>query len=468
MKSSLKGRIVKSSILLVFITLFILDALIIFGFQKYTFRGLESVLRIQIDQTLDTYADYIQEGRLEDLVEDHRILIWDQDKVQVQIINREGDLIYDSIGAINDSVSQYEDVNRALLGEPSIRTGKVDYAQDSVMSVSQPLIDNRGRVVGLIRLTSSLGGINQALGRVVAYLLATTGLVALISVFFSLILARSMTRSIRKITHGAELMVDGYYKTRIEIEKDDELGQLAGALNSLAEEILRKDQIKNDFISSISHELRTPLTSIKGWAVVLKDMVSQEDELVEEGLEIIENESDRLSKMVEDLLNFSRYVSGRITLEKDVFNITETCREIARQMTPRANNEGISFKEDLYAKPVLFSGDQDRIRQLLINLIDNAIKFTEEGGWVLLETEYKGDFFNILVSDNGVGIPEEDLAHVKDKFYKGRHSNSHSGLGLSISDEIAKLHNGRIDIVSQVNVGTTIRVQLPLEKKVEG
>ena len=161
-------------------------------------------------------------------------------------------------------------------------------------------------------------------------------------------------------------------------------------------------------------------------------------------------------------MDFSRYISGRITLKKDRFDITSTCEDVFNQMKPRAMKESIHLINEINEEVVLLTADEDRLRQVLINLIDNAIKFTDADGWVLFEARKNFPNYEMIISDNGVGMDENELALAKEKFYKGKHSNSHSGLGLSIADEIVKLHSGSIQIVSEKSVGTTIRVIIPL------
>src|SRR5699024_3456165 len=231
-------------------------------------------------------------------------------------------------------------------------------------------------------------------------------------------------------------------------------------------EILKREEIKNDFISSISHELRTPLTSIKGWAMTLQSGNIRDDDLTLDGLDIIEKESDRLSYMVEELLDFSRFVSGGIDLEKEVFDMNSVLNMMAKQYMPRAKNEEIDFFVETNHNIDRFLGDENRIKQVLINLLDNAFKFTDKGGKIRLSVNKEENFIILKVSDSGIGIPKEDLPHVKEKFYKGKHSQSQSGIGLSICDEIAKLHDGKLEIESEENKGTIAKVILPIKEEV--
>ena len=293
-------------------------------------------------------------------------------------------------------------------------------------------------------------------------LLIWIGLVVIfISGIVSLFLANSIVKPLQEVTEVAEKMANGQLKVRSNVIIKDEIGKLSDTLNYMAEELIKKEQIKNDFISSVSHELKTPLTSIKGWAITLKSEDLCENEILLDGLNIIEKESDRLTNMVEDLLDFSKFVSGRIKLEKDYFYIKDTIEIIGKQLTPRAINNKIDFKLNLDSKLSTILGDEDRIKQVLINLIDNAFKFTPEGGKVEVNAREEEERLIIKIKDTGYGISEEDLPHILEKFYKGKSSQSHSVIGLSICDEIVKLHNGSMEILSTIDEGTTVIVKLP-------
>lgn len=467
MKHSIRKTLTRNFVALILLTVSLLDLALIFGFREYTYNGVKYYLNQQLNSSIYTYERYFKSSSLDELLAGDYGMLFYQFGGQVQLIDKDAQLVYDSIGAINDPVKDYPDVLQALKGMDGFRIGPVPFSDTKVLSVSRPLYTQDGEVIGVLRYSSSLAPAIHSVWTLSRYLLVLTAFVIVIAVVASRMLSKSITRPIEEIQSTAIQLADGQYKKHIVMKRDDELGQLAQSINTLAAEIVRKEQVKNDFISSISHELRTPLTSIKGWAAVLKDTDPAETDVMSEGFEIIERETDRLSKMVEELLDFSRYISGRITLKKDRFDITSTCEDVFKQMKPRAMKESIHLINEINEEVVLLTADEDRLRQVLINLIDNAIKFTDADGWVLFEARKNFPNYEMIISDNGEGMDENELALAKEKFYKGKHSNSHSGLGLSIADEIVKLHSGSIQIVSEKSVGTTIRVIIPLGSEAE-
>ena len=228
--------------------------------------------------------------------------------------------------------------------------------------------------------------------------------------------------------------------------------------------LVKKEQLKKDFISSISHELRTPLTVIKGWAFTLQPE-AKGNKLLEDGLSIIEKESDRLGNMVTELLDFSELSSGRLIMNKELFDLNELGIFINKQLMPKSSSKKIDMILNYdETKRVMVIADRDRIKQVFINILDNALKFTDEGGVVLTDIKIEDDIAVVEVIDNGCGISEDEISLVTGKFYKGSNSNSHTGLGLSICEEIVKAHNGNLIIRSVLEKGTVVRVELPLEK----
>ena len=271
---------------------------------------------------------------------------------------------------------------------------------------------------------------------------------------------------IKKLTIVAEEMAGGDLGVRSDTNSRDEIGKLAKTLDYMAEEIQKREQLKNEFISSISHELRTPLTAIKGWVITLDDSQTDKDTL-KMGLNIIEKETDRLVNMVEELLDFSRLSSGKMTLNKKEVSIKAISDYIDVYMSARARRENKRLNINLDSENKKIYVDIDRIKQVLINLLDNAFKFTEAEGTISISFTAVEGSLKIVVQDDGSGITKEDLPRVKEKFYKGKNAKSKNGIGLSICDEIVKLHNGEIFIESEEGKGTSVTVILPVIKEEE-
>lgn len=460
-RKSIKSRLVKSFMLIIIITVVIIEIVLINGIKVYYYNNVKSMLDNQIDFSIEYYLRYYSSSSIKDIVIDDIDVFWQHTDAQVQILNSDGKILMDSLGVINKEEDLYPDVKEAMNGNRKTWIGNVDYYDYQVMSMSVP-IKEEDKIVGIIRFITSLKEANELIFAASLLIIGIGITVIFISGTVSIILANSIVRPLKEVTSVAEKMANGQLTIRSKVDLEDEIGKLSDTLNYMAEELIKKEELKNDFISSISHELRTPLTSIKGWAITLKSEDLKNNEIMEDGLDIIEKESDRLTNMVEELLDFSRFVSGRITLEKKEFSIFNTLQLITKQLTPRANFNDIKFKSSIDKSLGTMLGDEDRIKQVLINILDNAFKFTPEGGEVNMRARNVNNNLILEIKDNGPGISEEDLPQVKERFYKGKDSKSNSGLGLSISDEIIKMHEGKMEISSKLNLGTMVRVILPL------
>lgn len=465
MKKSIKTRLVKNFMLIIIITVCILEIVLINGIRRYYYKNVEEILSSQIEFATNFYFRYFSSTSLEDVIIDDIDIFWQHTTAQVQVLTVEGEVLMDSLGINFEDNIISPDIEKAVEQGKGVWIGNVIYDKYPVMAVAMPL-ENQGKIIGVIRFISSLKKTNETIYEINKILIFVGISVIIISGLVSLFLANSIVKPLKEVTQVAEKLADGQFRSRSSVKINDEIGRLSETLNYMADEILRKEQIKNDFISSVSHELRTPLTSIKGWAITLMADENVDKELLKDGLGIIETESDRLSQMVEELLDFSRFTSGRIRLEKEIFDIKQTIEMIGRQLSPRAKNNKINFVINIDENINGLIGDENRIKQVLINILDNAFKFTDEGGTVSLNAKKEIDRIVIEIIDTGVGIPEVDLPNVKEKFYKGKNSKSHSGIGLSIADEIISLHNGTFIIESEEGKGTKAIIILPLEEEI--
>jgi signal transduction histidine kinase len=298
----------------------------------------------------------------------------------------------------------------------------------------------------------------------IIYFFLVIGLViVLVGIIISSIISKTITKPVQHITNISNEMAKGNLSIRAEKHRNDEIGILAESINHMADEIQKNEQLKNEFISSVSHELRTPLTSIKGWSITIKDTPLEDKEDIFLGIDIIIDESERLSSMVEDLLDFSRLNSNRFHLNKKKFDINNLIKKVLYQLSFKAEDKGISFKTKLLDEPCSFFGDKNRIKQVLINIIDNAIKFTQSSGEIVTSIESLEFEISIRVRDSGIGIAEEEIDNIKQKFVKGKNTGDVKGLGLglAISEQIVKGHNGKLSIKSRQNIGTEILIILP-------
>lgn len=459
---SIKKSLSFNFMILIFITVVIFELLLINVIKQYYYYNVQDTLSNQIKLSSEFYSKYFSNSSLKENVEENVDVFWKQTSAQVQIIDEKGNILMDSIGVIPLSKVQDESFKHALKGKCEKWIGKVPYSKHQVLSVTYPLKSNN-KIIGALRFITSLEPVDKEIFNISIVLLIIGIAVLLISVIISLFMSNKIIEPIQDLTKVAEKMADGNLKVRNEKRSNDEIGKLSDTLNYMAEELLKKEQLKNEFISSVSHELRTPLTSIKGWAITLNTDELEDKNLIKDGLHIIEKESERLTGMVEELLDFSKFVSGKISLNKQLTDINALLNYVKKQMNPRAERDKINFIVENNSDLPSVVLDPNRIKQVLINLIDNAFNFTNEGGVIKVTSEIENKYLVLHVEDTGCGISPEELPKIKEKFYKGKSSKSKNGIGLSICDEIINLHNGLFIISSEVNVGTKISVKLPLE-----
>ncbi|MNP05824.1 Alkaline phosphatase synthesis sensor protein PhoR [compost metagenome] len=277
---------------------------------------------------------------------------------------------------------------------------------------------------------------------------------------FSLGLANSIVKPLNNITAVSAQMAKGKYKVRVKGDYKYELGELASTLNHMAEEIIRSNQVKDDFISSISHELRTPLTSIKGWGETLSSGGFDPEE-TKIGMQIISKETERLIGLVEEILDFSKLQQNEMRIVVGEVILKELLQEIMLNMWTKAEKKNIKLVLESDENPIVI-GDGNRLKQVFLNLVDNAIKFSEEHSEIHIVLNCYPGQVEIDVQDNGLGISEEHLNRVRDRFFQVNPLNGGTGLGLAITQQLVEQHQGTMEIFSELGKGTTVRVMLPL------
>lgn len=389
-----------------------------------------------------------------------------KEQMELMIINASGRVTMTSTGFEADEDIAMPDYESALNSgsDYSLWTGKLE-SGEKIMAATHIIRNSKGTGVGAIRYIVSLRKANLRTF-FVTLISSVIGIIIIACVAFSgSYFIRSIVQPVREMSETAKKIAQGDFDAKLDKMYDDEIGDLCDSINDMAKELDESEKLKNDFISRVSHELRTPLTAIKGWAETMQYGVPDRITL-EKGMSVIVSESSRLTGIVEELLDFSKLQSGRLVMQMQKIDILAEVDEAVYMFKERAISEG---KHLLYDEPETMPpvyGDRNRLKQVFINIIDNALKYTPEGGMVGIQVyqDYKDDEIKIIVADNGCGIATDDLPKIKDKFYKANQKVNGSGIGLAVADEIIKLHNGHLEVDSSLDVGTTVTVGIPTYK----
>ncbi len=386
--------------------------------------------------------------------------------MELQIIDKEGNIVVNSSGILIKEKVTDPEFRESIKGHQTYKKTK-DQNGQSIMILNYPIKISNGETQGVMIYIVPVEDINQKVYRIAVLIIAICILVILIIVVITIYFNRSIVKPINEINELAKKMAEGQFSERIETKYEDEIGELAETINYLAEQILKSNSIKNEFISSVTHELRTPMTSIKGWGETILDGNFEDKEESELGLRIIIKETSRLEKLVEELLDFSKMESGKLVLYLEEINLAEELEEIVKIMEKMGEIEGVELVYEKKEGIPNILADTDRLKQVFINVINNAIKFTSREKKVTIDirTSEEDDYIYVDISDEGIGIPESDIEFVKEKFYKGKSKKSGSGLGLAISHEIMQLHKGDIEIKSEEGKGTTVTLIFPKIKE---
>ena len=389
----------------------------------------------------------------------------EKNRLELQIINPSGS-IYESTNdlTISGSYPNTPDVTGAIEErKQSSWSGTAPVTGERIMSVSAPIVSRNGTLIGVIRMVTSLSRADIQVVKIVAAALAVGATIVLLVYFSNLYFVRSIVEPVTAVTDTAKRIAAGSYGIQMEKKYDDEVGDLIDAVNDMSMKIKQSEKMKSEFISSVSHELRTPLTAINGWAETIMNGEVRDASDVKKGMGIIVSEARRLTNMVEELLEFSRIEDGRFTLSVEPMDIKAELEDAVYTYTEFFRREGITLTHtDCEEEFPPIPGDPERMRQVFCNLLDNAAKHGGSGKRIDTAIRREGDAAVITIWDYGPGIPEEELPHVKYKFYKGSSKARGSGIGLAVCEEIVTRHNGRLDIGNAEGGGCIVTILLPI------
>lgn len=431
-------------------------------FSSFYFNKVQE----QIDDLSSRYAESINKLDQQHLnMFEQLATLTDQ---EIIIINEEGLVIANS-GIPSLSKGKKIEPSDLYLLSNNKGTQKEYYDETSnkrYISVGKPIYSDNV-IIGGIFVLASIEDMYQSVDIIEkSVILAGVGAVFL-ALGFIFILSRKLSNPLLEMEKATRKMAKGDLNSRVSIETKDEVGSLAVAINDLAVELHRYRSNRREFFANISHELRTPITYLDGYANALKNNLYHTEEEKEQYLQIIQQEANRLSNLVNDLFELSKMEEGKIEFNFELVDLVEVVEDALKKSKIKAKEKGLQLDFNRFNNIPNIHADGLRMEQIVINLIENSIKYTEKGSVkVTLSKELNTVF--LLIEDTGIGIPEEDIPFLFERFYRVEKSRSRdfggTGLGLAIVKQLVELQGGAIKVLSKVGKGTCFELTFPIKR----
>lgn len=383
----------------------------------------------------------------------------------IWIINPSGRMVLDSSQDISqESTVVVQDFDPTITGGNSYTQGDFFGSFDEeVLSVIIP-ISGTFKINGYVAIHYPISLIMDACNDLLNISYIMLIILFLLSMIILIFFTEMVYIPLRRITEATEQYASGNMHYEFTVESEDEIGYLAATLNYMAGEIARAEDDQKKFVANVSHDFRSPLTSMHGYLEAMVDGTIP-PELHEKYLNIVLNETDRLTKLTNSLLTLNNLNTSGMLLDISDFDINDIIRNVAATFGGTCMDKNISIDLILTGEVMLVTADRGKIEQVLYNLTDNAVKFSHHGGTITIETTEKHNKVFVSVKDSGIGIPKDDIKNIWDRFYKSDLSRGKdkkgTGLGLSITKEIIRAHNEHINVISTEGVGTEFIFSLP-------
>ena len=464
----IRNRWLRNSFLAVLIAVFAIVAILDSILISYYYNSMRNGMLTKAKTVSDFFTSYATtESEYLEMAGYYIADFDEKDKMELQFltVEEETSVYLSSYGLTAGSRPHTSDIDEAIqTGVISDWSGKDPSTGERIMAVSAPILSN-GEVKGVMRLVTSLRLVDRQIVLISVLVLLIGLLLVVLTYLLNMMFVRSIIQPMAGLTETAKRIASGYYGIQLEKEYDDEIGDLTDAINDMSLRISQNEQMKSEFISSVSHELRTPLTAINGWGETMLAGEVDDPEDFKKGLHIIVSESRRLTKMVEELLEFSRIEDGRFNLNVEPIDLQAEYEDAVYTYQEFYRKEGITLNYTMPEQTFpLIPGDPERLRQVFSNLLDNAAKHGGAGKRIDTTIGEEEGYIAIVIRDYGPGIPAEELPHVKEKFYKGSSKARGNGIGLAVCDEIITRHGGRLDIANaEDGVGCVVTVLMPKE-----
>ena len=465
-RKTIKSRWIQNILMVTVAILIVLAVTILYSVYTRYITTAELTIRARISSTIDNFFSNYNTS------DDNSFAIGANDFVknfaykdimEALVLDRDGKTIVSSNAFGASATVSNQDYRDALVSDN--RTGvsvNKTLTGEKVMALTYVLVNATGENYGAIRYLVSLDDAMDQFKIITVIIILFFSLIIILITLLGRYFVSSIVQPVEKINQITKVIAKGDFSVRLETDSDDEIGELSKSINEMAGKLNEIDKMKNEFISTVSHEIRTPLTAIKGWGETLKT-INNDPMLTDKGLDIIISETSRLSVMVEELLDFSRMQNDNLKMNFNIICLNEVAYDVFVIYRQRAESENKTFVSELNnAEKVFIKGDEAKIRQVLINIIDNALKYTDEKALIKIGLERNQKYVTMYLTDNGKGISKKDLPYVKDKFYKADNTVRGTGIGLAVADEIIKKHGGTLNIKSEIGKGTTVEAVLPI------
>ena len=355
------------------------------------------------------------------------------------------------------------DIEQLRNGETIVSSRTHPIEGTDILMTGFPIIENN-RLVGTLILYLELGQISEPFRPLRLMIFFMIGLIVLNLVIFGRQIIDTIIRPLIDMKRASTVYAQGDFAYRIPIQSDDEIGELAETLNKMAESLGEVDEQRKEFLANVSHELRTPLSYIRGYTEMMQDKALDE-KTRDQYYQIIERETERLQRLVNDLLDLAQLERDSYPMTKQPLVFSQVLEDVVYRMEPIARAKGVSIVTDFDPSQIVL-GDNDRLEQVIGNLLDNALRYTPASRHIYLSTKTEGDHTVCTILDEGEGIPPEHLERLTKRFYRVDKSRTRkdggTGLGLAITKHIIDRHDGTISFESALGQGTTVLITLPL------
>ena len=421
LSSGIRRRWFINNMSVVILILLLAGALVAVFCTYYFYASVQSRLENQVDTTSKylnryfsaSYSEFYEYGR--NMTQNFSLA----DRLELQILDESGKVMFSSSGLTAGFTPETDEIARAFAsGAVETYTGYDQLTEEKVMAATAPVYYRSGRLIGGVRCVSSLQLLDRQLHTIYLWAVLAVILLILLIIFSNSFFLRSIVGPVLHINEFAKKITGGQYGIRLNADYNDEIGELCSTLNDMSAELSRVEKTQNDFISSVSHELRTPLTAISGWADTIEGCLD-DPQLATQGLAIIKKETRRLSQMVEELLDFSRIEGGGMRLQTEPFDLRGDLYDAVFTYTDMLQQEGMKIEYEEPDEPIMVFADKNRLKQVFLNIIDNAGKYGKDGDRVQVSARIEEGNCVVSIRDFGQGIRAEELPFVKQKFYKG-------------------------------------------------